>query len=64
MALKNEDGAVDAANPRLSEADLAAPEQSGTRVRLADGEPLFQAGLRRGGLLSIGLGSSPATSIS
>ena len=43
----------DAANPRLSDADMTALEQVGTRVRLGDGDPLFQAGLRRGGFFVV-----------
>jgi thioredoxin reductase (NADPH) len=43
----------DAFNPRLSEADIAALSRHATRVRLADGEPLFQAGERRGGFFVV-----------
>ncbi len=44
---------TDAANPRLSEADLAALAPRGTRSRLHDGESLFQAGGKRGGFFVV-----------
>jgi thioredoxin reductase (NADPH) len=53
VALNEEDRAIDAANPRLSEPDIAALAQFGTRVRLVDGQPLFQAGFRRGGFFVV-----------
>lgn len=40
---------VDPSNPRLTDAEVAALALTGTRRRLHDGEPLFQAGERRGG---------------
>ena len=51
--MKEVDGAVDVANPRLSEPDITALAEVGTRVRLSDGESLFQAGLRRGGFFVV-----------
>ena len=53
----HEDGAVDVANPRLSDLDIAALAEVGTRVHLVDGESLFQAGLRRGGFFVVLSGS-------
>lgn len=41
------------ANPRLSEADIAALAPHGTCSRLHDGEPLFQAGGQRGGFFVV-----------
>ncbi len=43
----------DPANPRLSEADIAALTPRGTRSHLHDGEPLFQAGAQRGGFFVV-----------
>jgi thioredoxin reductase (NADPH) len=40
---------LDVANPRLGAAEVAALAPHATRRRLHDGEPLFQAGERRGG---------------
>lgn len=39
----------DIANPRLSEAEISALAVHGARTRLRDGEPVFDAGERRGG---------------
>ncbi len=49
----NEEQAGDATNPRLDESQIAALAQVGTRVRLRDGEPLIQAGVRRGGFFVV-----------
>ena len=40
---------ADPANPHLDEADIAALAVQASRRRLQDGEPLFEAGERRGG---------------
>ena len=47
------DDPVDVVNPRLAEDEIAALEPLGTRVRLHDGEPLFRAGVRRGGFFVV-----------
>lgn len=47
------DHPVDVVNPRLAEDEIAALEPLGMRVRLHDGEPLFQAGVRRGGFFVV-----------
>ena len=44
---------ADVANPRLSDDEIAALEPLGTRGRLHDGEPLFQAGVHRGGFFVV-----------
>ena len=44
-----EEGAVDVANPRLTEGEIDALAPHGSRRRLSDGEALFRAGERRGG---------------
>ena len=43
----------DVANPTLGEAEIQALEPFGTRVRLHDGDPLLQAGVRRGGFFVV-----------
>jgi thioredoxin reductase (NADPH) len=48
--------ANDVANPRLSEEDVAALGELGTRRRVGHGEPLFQAGERRGGFYVVLVG--------
>lgn len=45
----SEEPITDVANPRLDEAEIAALAPYGTRSRLREGEPLFEAGGRRGG---------------
>lgn len=52
------DNGADVANPRLGDDEIAALEPLGTRVRLRDGEPLFQAGVRRGGFFVVLSGSA------
>lgn len=49
MAESTPPGMRDVMNPRLTEAEIAALEPHATRRRLQHGEPLFQAGERRGG---------------
>jgi thioredoxin reductase (NADPH) len=43
----------DVANPRLTEAEIAALTEVGTRVSLRDGDSLFQAGEHRGGFFVV-----------
>lgn len=43
----------DVINPRLSDDEIAALAPLGTRTHLHDGEPLFQAGVHRGGFFVV-----------
>lgn len=51
--MDDEGTAADVFNPRLGEADIATLAEFGARVRLADGEPLIQAGVGRVGFFVV-----------